>query len=163
MEYAYEKMLERLNASVGCPTVRVHLNELDGVKVGSVYFQKNIGGYIYFHIHPYQKFTISRRDLFIREIKSFADFQKLFEDLPDLTFSKLHSVFVFKTAVDVEYLISELLNPIHVKEYADCSVCLDHTMRKTKCKHWLCYACEVNMTSSKCPLCRAEFEEEEDQ
>jgi len=163
MDYAYEKMLERLNESVCCPRANVYLDELDGVKVGLVYFKKDMDGYIYFHINPYQKFTISRRDLFIREIKSFADFQKLFEDLPNLTFSKLHSVFVFKEHVDVDYLMSELLNPIHVKDYAECSVCLDHTMRKTKCTHWLCYACEVKLKNATCPMCRVVFENEEDE
>lgn len=45
-------------------------------------------------------------------------------------------------------------------ESDDCSVCLDQTIYKTMCNHYLCQKCFSQLKEKKCPSCRTELIEE---
>ena len=62
----------------------------------------------------------------------------------------------------------QLFNFEHVElSYSECSICKEHTMTKTKCKHPLCYECQEKIkethftdedddtfATQDCPICR---------
>ena len=43
-------------------------------------------------------------------------------------------------------------------ELNECCVCYEKTVKKTICKHNLCFKCYLKLEQKSCPLCRKELE-----
>ena len=129
--------------------VHVPIKSIDGVKV-SVYFRKSIE--VFYLIVCYYNFSMKERFVISGQI----DFDAITAKLRCWKFDKLSNVFVDESApvADPEFYRCFESPTIKLK-FEDCSICLERTIGKTRCRHPICLACLSNLRIPKCPLCRA--------
>ena len=79
--------------------------------------------------------------------------------LRDFKYNKLfHSIY---HKDDIEFMAESKLRTIRLfgdNEEIDCCVCLENTVSKTICNHYLCHYCYSKLAPKMCPLCRTLFE-----
>lgn len=89
--------------------------------------------------------------------------EKIIDILNNIKFNKLTGKFYLngEEEISVETLeeknkfYKKLNSKIKVrKTYDDCSICLEPTMCKSKCEHYLCYPCWNNITEYCCDECK---------
>ena len=109
----------------------------------------------------------------LKTLKEFEDFvAEVFDALEHLEFNKFTSKFIKHGDLNCNtpVIFEPFLSIPHMKmSYDKCSVCLDNTLQKTRCKHSLCVSCwdklprlNNNDRSNKtCPLCRQHIEKDD--
>lgn len=127
-----------------------------------------------FGYHMYYKEYISYN--MIKGYKyTISDFvyaiNKVLKSIKVMKFDKITSKLSTNTNISMyeKGIIEDLFNFEHVKlKYDECSICGDITMKKTKCNHPLCYACQEQIKEienlnyeeheyfaiQQCPICR---------
>ncbi len=85
------------------------------------------------------------------ERTGYDGFVELIERLKLLKFNRIAGIFETEPT---DYFEKYYTSKNIVLDIQDCSVCLEPTRTKTKCKHYLCWRCYDELTSNKCPLCR---------
>lgn len=153
----------------------------------SVYITKSKRGneYIYyFKIEPrygvsnYIMFEFTNEGTYLPSM-SHA-FSCYLHTIPNIRFDKYQGQYKrynpdeipIRDIIDIEELLLEDSEHIkYVAEYGCCCVCMDNTMTKTSCNHWLCMECEGKIQKkteddnddkstdeeyeeAKCPICR---------
>ena len=84
---------------------------------------------------------------------SVEGLQASIDRLDVIHFSKKHNKFFFEDNESITY--ESLYKGTNYQTiYEECSVCMDVTKRKTKCKHPLCLPCCTKLKTPVCPLCR---------
>ena len=100
-----------------------------------------------FHRHLFEEQIESNIEITKELVVSV--YKKIIEKFERLKYCKIRNVFK-----ETEYLIlcgGKYINPNKVNE---CSVCHEKTGSKTKCEHFLCLCCAIQIKNNTCPLCR---------
>ncbi len=94
--------------------------------------------------YVYDGLTLENINTFLLELKGI---------IRNLKFNKLFGKFVLSN----EFCEDEFGIDIFGLEFCnaqECCVCLDKTLIKTDCEHYLCLACWSNLKNNSCPICR---------
>ena len=181
------KMLEKEN--VNHITFPLPFNEICGVKMGICELNittvndenKRIIVQICLRSQRFDRLLYSKNDIIMLNNPAPADqeqnwderlFVKLRKSIKDLNTLSLNILYgTLETdghgSACGEFLAlccSAFENTPQIKlEYKECCVCNVLTKSNYKCGHTVCILCDSKLTNDKCPLCRADLNDEEEQ
>lgn len=97
--------------------------------------------------------------LYYKDLKNQEELDLVLNNVSSLKFSKMDSYLYVNETELQSNRYKKILNSMgecpNIKlSIQECSVCLEMTNKKTRCKHPLCYVCYSSLVSKDCPLCR---------
>lgn len=126
-----------------------NISMFNGIKIGFIEFEIINGDHFILRIYDCY---LTKDYLYCESLGDFSTyeiFQGYVRHLNHLKFNKLKGKFQYKITSNFNSVLSNA-----TFTYNECCVCLENTITKLKCNHYICYECKSQLKKLKCPMCR---------